>query len=93
MIKFTVDGEGGRTLVGLGMSEGNVERLKAGMPIFVNLAALGLPPIDIYIFYGETEHDLADMVKPNLGPESKVTLDPRLGIDILQPSNKKRRPS
>lgn len=66
MIKFTGDRDG-KTLVGLGISEGNVAKLKEGKPILVHLDEM-IPGsnIDILIFYGETEQSMYQELKPML---------------------------
>ncbi len=45
-------------LVGLGLSEENIKRLKQGRPIRLDLKDLGLRPTEIMIFYGATEVDM-----------------------------------
>lgn len=66
MIKFTGDRDG-KTLVGLGISEGNVAKLKEGKPILVHLDEM-IPGInmDILIFYGDTEQAMYQELKPML---------------------------
>lgn len=72
MIKFTAD-RAGRTLIGLGISAGNVQRLKEGKPIHIHLEELNLPwKADIMIMYGETEQALADELKEFISPETVV---------------------
>ncbi len=64
MVKFTASQPNGRTLVGIGISAWNVERLKQGKPIHLNFEALNLPwKIDLMIMYGETEQAIADELK------------------------------
>lgn len=59
MIKFSSLTDHG-LLIGLGISDKNVELLKAGKPIKVNLMELGVTePIEIMIFHGETEEKMA----------------------------------
>lgn len=81
MIKFTFEGKDGRTHLGLGISRENVTRLIAGKPILVELPEMreGLA-IDgnIMIHFGETERQLQDAVAEFIGPETKVTIDPKL---------------
>jgi hypothetical protein len=55
MIKFLVNAKNGTQLVGLGLSEGNVKKLRAGQPILLHLDELGIEGIDVLIHYGETE--------------------------------------
>lgn len=66
MVKFVGQSEGGtRTLIGLGLSRRNTERLLAGEPIRVKVDAplpegLALPlAIDIVLCGGETEATIA----------------------------------
>jgi hypothetical protein len=68
MVKFTAKGDNGRTVLGFGVNEENVQRLKADEPIKVRLddpkgINLGLP-IDIMIFYGETQEALVEGCEP-----------------------------
>lgn len=77
MIKFiarkTNDDGTTSKILGLGISEGNVVKLKQNMPIRVDLHDLGLtegPLRYVDLFYGGTDQDLADMIKPMVGPES-----------------------
>ncbi len=61
MIKFTADMNGGRKLIGIGLTAGNIERLKQGKPIHISLEEMGLPwRADIGILYGETEDSLRE---------------------------------
>ena len=45
-------------LVGLGLSEMNLQKLREGRPILIRGPTVGLPEIDIAIHYGATEHAL-----------------------------------
>jgi hypothetical protein len=60
MVKFKATGD--RNLIGLGLSEENVKRLKEGMPIFIEKEKLEIP-FDILIFYGKTEKDIENDLK------------------------------
>lgn len=72
MIKF-MSTKGETILVGLGISEGNVERLKQGKPIVVKLKELGAKEdIEVMIFYGKTEEDMAETLRPYIGEHTKV---------------------
>ena len=71
MIKMTGQSKDGRTLVTLGLSEGNLKRLREGKPIHIFGAEMDLP-VDICIFWGETEEKLVEMVKPFISPETRV---------------------
>jgi hypothetical protein len=73
MIKFLVNGRNGAQLVGLGLSQGNIDRLKDGKPIYIHLDELGIEGIDVLIHYGETEDSIiADFKKEGLIPDDKV---------------------
>jgi len=72
MIKMTgVNEVTGQTMVGLGLSEGNLGRLREGKPIHIFGAEMGLP-VDIVIFWGETEEKLIEMCKPLMSKETVV---------------------
>jgi hypothetical protein len=73
MIKFTAKTATHGTLIGLGISAGNITRLKEGKPIHVNLAELNLPwRGEIMIMYGETENDIQEELKEFIGPETII---------------------
>lgn len=72
MVKFTAD-LSGRTLIGLGLSAANIERLREGKPIHINLEELNLPwHGEIMIMFGETEQAIADELQEFIGPETVV---------------------
>lgn len=57
MIKFVAD-----TMIGLGLSEENIKRLKKGSPIMIKASALKIER-DIFICYGKTELDILSHLK------------------------------
>lgn len=70
MIKFIGSQQDGkRKLIGLGLSEGNLQKLRQGQPIHVNLVEMdqALRDWDLMIFWGETEQSMVDELKPALG--------------------------
>ncbi|MCI0350740.1 MAG: hypothetical protein L0Z53_15050 [Acidobacteriales bacterium] len=71
MIKFKSMRPDGTPLLGFGLSAENVERLKAGSPIFVDLAEMGEKGA-VAIFYGETEGDLIETLQPYIGSDTQV---------------------
>ena len=84
MVKFTVHGDG-RTLIGLGLSRGNIQRLQQGQPILLKLEDVGItadPPIDVLIVFGENEasiiHDVDRRLGLEIGPDTIVRIDPKL---------------
>ena len=78
MIKLAFRDKGRPGTVGyaFGLSEENIKRLKEGQPIKVDLAQMGGTG-SVLIFYGETE-DMARDLAELIGPETKVSIDPRL---------------
>lgn len=69
MIKFVKTAENGAKVIGFGLSEGNIKKLKLGQPILVHLDDLGIEGIDVVIHYGETEDAiLQDFRKGGLIP-------------------------
>jgi len=79
LIKFTSIGEKS-TLVGLGISEENVKRLKEGMPIFIKGKDLGFDWLEIVIFYGRDEDELVKTVR-DATLSVNMFLDKRSGDD------------
>lgn len=86
MLKFTLTEET-RTLIGLGLSDGNIKRLRADEPILVKLDEMGIgpghaQPIEILIVTGVTETEimgkLRDLYGLEIGPETITHIDPRL---------------
>lgn len=81
MLKLVGEGPNGPVLI-LGLSDGNIERLKAGQPIRFTLAGLGVPwEGSIGIFHGKTEADMAKMMRDHglIGPETRIHEDPSPG--------------
>lgn len=62
MIRWKSMQGNGRPLIGLGIEEGNVNRLKAGQPIMVDGRSLGID-VDIAIHYGATINDLIEQLR------------------------------
>lgn len=72
MIKFLAyDERKKRHFVGFGLSEENVKLLKEGRPIFVDGKTMQ-SNVDFFIFYGETEEKIADLMKDFIGPETII---------------------
>lgn len=64
MIKAVMNKDGpGQPIVLLGLSAGNVMRLKEGHPIRVKGSEVGGIPLDILITYGDTEMDIVRDLK------------------------------
>ncbi len=64
MIKFTATSGDGRTILGMGLSHGNLDRLKKGEPIRFKGEDVGLDDVDILIFSGKTEESMAKQMDP-----------------------------
>jgi len=58
MVKFRA-GE----LLGFGLSAENIRRLQQGEPIYIDLTEMGMTG-KVLIFYGKTEFDMAEKLKP-----------------------------
>lgn len=59
MMKFRAKQAGGRAIIGLGLEQANMERLTKGEPILFAGEQVGLPGIDITIFYGKDKEAMA----------------------------------
>jgi hypothetical protein len=57
----------------LGLSDMNLTRLKMGQPIKFNLKELGLSDHDVFIFNGKDERTMKEMLKGNIGPDTKYS--------------------
>lgn len=71
MIKFTAQ-RGTRKLIGFGLSEGNLKRMKQGRPIHVHGEEIGLLRTEIMIFYGKTEQSMQQDLSEFIGPETRI---------------------
>lgn len=82
MIRFK-GSKGDRTVIGLGITEGNIERLKLGEPIYVTSESVELDQkIDFCIFYGKDIAQLNKMMEPALAKDAKITIDPLLKAGV-----------
>lgn len=77
MIKFSYTNKSGVSSYGFGLSERNVELLKEGKPIVIDLAPMGGQG-EILIFYGKTEQAMGRDIAEFIGPDTQVNIDPRL---------------
>lgn len=74
MIKFRMrEVKGEPVVIGLGLSEENVKRLKRNMPIYIRGKDI-LIDHDIVIFYGATEDEMKAELDKFITPESIFTL-------------------
>lgn len=72
MIKFTVNNNDGRKLIGLGLSFENLKRLKEGKPIHIQGEEIGFPSINLIVFSGETEESMKDDLKSFISPQTII---------------------
>jgi len=70
----------GRALIVLGLSEGNITRLRRGQPIYVDPAQLKIQPGTtigaITIFLAADEGELTRTMKTLIGPQTEVIVVP-----------------
>lgn len=82
MVKAMARLSDGRVLLVLGISDGNIARLKNGEPIYFDGAAVKLEPHEVLgaavtLFYGKDEAELGRTLKTLIGPETNVIAVPR----------------
>jgi hypothetical protein len=82
MVKAMARLSDGRVLLVLGISDGNIARLKKGEPIYFDAAAVKLNPHELLsaavtLFYGKDEAELGRTLKTLIGPETEVITVPR----------------
>lgn len=61
-----------------GLSYKNLKGLKEGKPIIFPGDAMDLPGTEFLIFAGKDERSMQEEFKHLIGPDTKVTVDPRL---------------
>jgi len=66
MIKFRAQGKN-RTLFGFGLTDKNIELLKEGHPIKIEMEDLGVRGLDITIFYGGDDEEMIKKVEDKIG--------------------------
>lgn len=71
MIKFKATIGDNKTLLGFGLSEENLTRLRNLEPIEFDLTEMGIDA-QVLIFYGATEAAIAKNLAPLIGPDTKV---------------------
>ena len=80
MIKATAQSRDGKTILVLGLSFANLDRMRAHPGddhITIKGEDVGLP-VDVMLFAGETEAHLAQTLQSMIGPQTKVTTSDRL---------------
>lgn len=74
MVKWTFNNPKGKPSLGMGLSEENIARLKAGKPIHVHDEKFF--DGDIIISYGKTEEIIVEDLKKNFGGLDKAPMHP-----------------
>lgn len=81
MIKASAKMADGQHLLVLGLSDGNLQRLKHGDPIAFDVTALHIPKTEtvgkIMIFYGATEEECFRTIRSLIGAGTEVFHVPR----------------
>lgn len=79
MIKFkATNSTNDNVVLGFGLAEENIERLRDRQPIRVDLAEMGYPGLEILVFYGRDMGDLYGTVAPLIGPDTHIIPQGRL---------------
>lgn len=60
-----------RQIIGLGLEEKNLEKLRQDQPILVKGESIGMP-FDILIYYGKDMDTLMEMTKQGVGPHTVI---------------------
>ena len=79
MLQAKMNGKDGRDFLVLGLSEGNLKRLREGLPLHLQKEKTGVSA-DIVIFWGETEAQMYKDFKGFIGPETEVSISLKTGI-------------
>jgi len=79
MKAVAIDGKTGRMTLLIGLSFGNLNKFKKEpLDTFIKINGADLDlPIDVTIFSGESEPALQRFMADKIGPETKVSIDPR----------------
>jgi len=74
MLRGAYNGDDGRRHFLFGLSDGNLERLRNGQPILIDLGELGGRDGTVLIFTGRTEEKMVDMLRQRglIGPETRI---------------------
>ncbi|HSR77597.1 MAG TPA: hypothetical protein VLN57_13510 [Xanthobacteraceae bacterium] len=81
MMKALLTKPDGRTVLMIGLSFRNLDHFRAEpLDTFITIdgSDTGGLPIDVVIFSGRTEEELAEAFADRIGPDTKLHIDPRL---------------
>lgn len=70
MLKFRTD-----DLIGFGLSDKNILKLKNGKPIIIDMTELGVKGKKVMIFYGKTEIDMQKELSEFITKDTKYKSD------------------
>lgn len=59
----------------IGLSDENLKRLQKDQPIKFNMADVGFPAIEIFIFNGKDEQTMYSMMKDAINPHTTIIKD------------------
>ena len=83
MIKFLLKSDRHDQIVGLGLSQANIDLLKKGQPIIVDMGALlgfGYSDLKVCIFFGETEEAMAEDMAKYID-KNTIVIDRKKGVE------------
>lgn len=80
MIKFVASTPHSDILFGFGLSRENINQLVKGNPIKLNLEEMGFAGVDVLIFFGETEEQMAEDMKEFVGDHT-IIIDRKKGVE------------
>lgn len=80
MLKALAKGTDGRTVLAIGLSFANLDKFRQQPgDTFIRIeGAAHDMPFDVMIFSGESEAHLAQLIESLIGPETNVTISPKL---------------
>jgi hypothetical protein len=59
----------------IGLSDENIRRLKNDQPIKFNMADVGFPAIEVFIFSAKDEQTMYEMMKKDINPLTTIIKD------------------
>ena len=75
MMRFRALAGNGRTIIGLGLSDRNLELLRKDQTIIIQGETVDLPDVEIIIFWGRTEYEMTEALARHIGPDTVLNRD------------------
>ena len=75
MIRFRATTGDGRTIIGLGLSDRNIELLRKDKVIEIKGETVDLQGLEIMIFWGRTEYEMTEALARHIGPDTVLNRD------------------